>query len=263
MKKIKLSAICVAVVLLLTSAGYVNRLHSYNRKPLNFDSGKGFAVLELFTSEGCSSCPPAEELMERIQKEAGDKPVYILAYHVDYWNRLGWKDPFSNSSFSKRQYWYNSRFTSQIYTPQLIINGKKEFVGSDEVQIQSVLNSVLKEKATAMLTLHAQQKDNSATVNYQLQGQRGQGELVLALVQKHAVNAVKAGENKGRTLTHVHIVQQFSTFPLSEGTGGETVKLPTGFDAKNWEIIGFIQNPNTGEILAATKTTVTSPSATL
>src|ERR1700754_4943955 len=77
-----------------------------NAKPAahkNIVAGKGFAVVELFTSEGCSSCPPADELVAKIQKEYNTQPVYILAFHVDYWNRLGWKDVFSNADYSKRQ----------------------------------------------------------------------------------------------------------------------------------------------------------------
>ncbi|MBB5395261.1 thioredoxin family protein [Mucilaginibacter sp. AK015] len=259
MKMLKLSAICAAVVLLSTSAAYVDRQHLNKRKPMNFDSGNGFAVLELFTSEGCSSCPPAEALLERIQKEAGDKPVYILAYHVDYWNRLGWKDVFSSPEFSKRQYWYNSKFTSEVYTPQLIVNGKTEFVGSDEGAIRKNLTSALNEKATATLALQGLQKTNSITVHYKLTGQPLQGQLVIALVQKHGVSQVKAGENEGRILQHAQIVRQFSTFPLAtDGQGSQTIALPAGFDSENWEMIGFVQNTGTGEISAAGKTTVSS-----
>ena len=69
-----------------------------NKKPVT-NTGKGFAVVELFTSEGCSSCPPADELVAKIEKESADKPIYILAFHVDYWNRLGWKDVFSNADY--------------------------------------------------------------------------------------------------------------------------------------------------------------------
>lgn len=263
MKMIKLSTICAAVALLSTSAAYVNLQHFNKRKPINFDSGKGFAVLELFTSEGCSSCPPADALLGRIQKEAGDKPIYILAYHVDYWNRLGWKDVFSTPNFSKRQYWYNSKFTSQVYTPQLILNGKTEFVGSDERDIRNTLTTTLNGKAATALTMQAQQKTNGINVHYQL-SQPIKGQLLLALVQKQAVSKVKAGENQGRTLLHAQIVRQFNTFHLTtQGKGDETIALPAEFDPKNWEPIGFVQDPDTGEILSAAKTSVPSSSVSL
>src|SRR5476649_2001101 len=94
---------------------------------------KGFAVIELFTSEGCSSCPPADALVAKVQKESADKPVYILAFHVDYWNRLGWKDAFSSAEYSYRQSQYARWLKlSSVYTPQIVVNGHTEFVGSEE-----------------------------------------------------------------------------------------------------------------------------------
>src|ERR1700730_14813133 len=116
---------------------------------------KGFAVVELFTSEGCSSCPPADELVARIQKENNDQPVYILAFHVDYWNNLGWKDSFSSSAFSKRQNqyadWLNLR---SVYTPQVILNGRKEFVGSDEGLLRNAIKAGLQKVSPAQVTLN-------------------------------------------------------------------------------------------------------------
>ena len=261
MKMLKLSAICTVAVLFLTSAVYLQRKRLDQRETITSNANQGFAVLELFTSEGCSSCPAADELLERIQREATNKPIYVLAYHVDYWNRLGWKDMFSKPEFSKRQYWYKSKFTSQVYTPQLILNGKTEFVGSDEAEIRKALTSSLDGKAPGMLTLQALQKANGIAVHYRIEGGPVQGQLILALVQKHAVSKVKAGENEGKTLSHAQIVRELNTFALaSEGQGDETMALPSGFDPQNWELIGFIQNPDTGEISAAAKTSVTSPS---
>ncbi len=105
---------------------------------------KGFAVVELFTSEGCSSCPPADELVARIQKEYKDQPVYILAFHVDYWNRLGWRDVFSNAGYSARQSEYAKYLNlPQVYTPQIVVNGKKEFVGSEEGTLRDAIKNSL------------------------------------------------------------------------------------------------------------------------
>src|SRR6476619_4430550 len=92
----------------------------------------GFAVVELFTSEGCSSCPPADNLLARIQKEDMDKQVYLLAYHVDYWDRQGWKDRFSDAAFTQHQQQYAEWLhLNSVYTPQMVVNGKEEFVGSN------------------------------------------------------------------------------------------------------------------------------------
>src|ERR1700743_69163 len=126
MKSLKICMLAVLfIAAALASTAFINaRL----LKKVNA-ADKGIAVIELFTSEGCSSCPPADELVAKIQKENKDKPVYILAYHVDYWDRLGWKDSFSNADFTKRQNSYAKVLRLQsVYTPQIIVNGKTEFV---------------------------------------------------------------------------------------------------------------------------------------
>lgn len=107
------------------------------------DVESNVAVVELFTSEGCSSCPPADKLLRTIQAESKD--VYVLSYHVDYWDRLGWKDPFSQAAFTERQRDYAQQFNLEsIYTPQVVINGVKEFVGSDEQRLRSILTQKIR-----------------------------------------------------------------------------------------------------------------------
>jgi hypothetical protein len=114
------------------------------------DPGKGFAVIELFTSEGCSSCPPADELVARVEKESGGKPIYILAYHGDYWNRLGWRDAFSSLEYSARQNQYAEWLNfSSVYNPQIVVNGPMEFVGSEEGNLRNGIRAGRQETATA------------------------------------------------------------------------------------------------------------------
>lgn len=251
MKMIKISTLGAAAVILLTSAMYVGGEATPQRQSEKPKLNKGFAVLELFTSEGCSSCPPADELFGRIQQQAGDKPIYLLSYHVDYWNRLGWKDAFSSPDFSKRQYQYNNLFTSQVYTPQLIINGQSEFVGSNENDTRKTISAALDGKQTTTLNLSTQQKANNLFVNYQIKGELVEGKLLIALVQKHATSQVQAGENSGRTLSHAQIVRSLNTFTLDNtGKGTVNIKLLPGYSNDGWEVIGMIQNPKTGEIMA-------------
>src|SRR5438132_289864 len=98
----------------------------------------GIAVVELFTSEGCSSCPPADAIAAKITSEF--KNVYVLGFHVDYWNSLGWKDEFSNAAWTNRQQQYASHFElSSIYTPQMVVNGKTELVGSNEQLLRKTI----------------------------------------------------------------------------------------------------------------------------
>jgi hypothetical protein len=112
----------VIVLLFILAIGYYFLFPRYNwlgKSYLDTSEKEGFAVVELFTSEGCSSCPPADALMAEAQKEAGGKKIYFLAYHVDYWDHQGWKDRFSSDKFTKRQEQYAVRMDSRlIYTPQ-------------------------------------------------------------------------------------------------------------------------------------------------
>ncbi|WP_419700475.1 DUF1223 domain-containing protein [Mucilaginibacter sp. NFX135] len=217
--------------------------------------GKGFAVVELFTSEGCSSCPPADELVARIQKEDKDKLVYILAFHVDYWNRLGWKDVFSSADYSKRQNQYANWLNLQsVYTPQIVVNGKKEFVGSEEGTLRNAITAGLRTNPAATLTLNIQKEPDHITIQYRVAGAEKNSDLLLALVQKAAQTKVQRGENGGRTLSHVQIVRKIQSQPLNTGgNGNTTITLPQGINTQDWEIIGLVQNKTNGEILAAAK----------
>jgi hypothetical protein len=221
----------------------------------NTIASKGFAVVELFTSESCSSCPPADELVARIQKEYISQPVYILAFHVDYWNHLGWKDAFSSVDYTKRQQMYSQHLRAEVYTPQVVINGKKAFVGSEENTLRNAIKAGLQNPVSAQITLSGLKAGpNKATVHYRTEGNGKNSVLILALVQRSAQTSVKAGENKGRSLSHVQIVRKLQNVALSNGKGGtESIALPDGFNPQNWEVIGILQNTATGEITGAAK----------
>ncbi|MDN3582638.1 DUF1223 domain-containing protein [Mucilaginibacter flavus] len=257
MKPIKFLAIAVILIAMISA---ISAFAGYHSNPVKVSkpiaNGKGFALLELFTSEGCSSCPPADELLARIQKETTDKPVYILAYHVDYWNRLGWKDVFSNHDFTNRQIAYNRFLNVSIYTPQVVINGKAECVGSDESALRDAIAQGLASAPAANVTLQAQQQGDKLAVNYKLTGTSASNQLLIAVVQKQAISKIGAGENSGRTLTHAQIVRELHTVALTSDHGTTTVKLPQGFNTQAWEIVGFIQSTSTGEVLTATRVEV-------
>ena len=142
--KIFIITACLGFGALVTQAFMITK--DKDALKVNTEADKGFAVVELFTSEGCSSCPPADALVAKVQKESAGKPVYILAYHVDYWNRLGWKDAFSDAAYSARQKQYSHWIKgAEIYTPQAVINGRKEFVGSQEGTLRSTIKADLTE----------------------------------------------------------------------------------------------------------------------
>jgi hypothetical protein len=238
----------------LVSSAFINAKNSTKKVNGEF-AGNGFAVIELFTSEGCSSCPSADALVARIQKEDGDKPVYILAFHVDYWNRLGWKDPFSSAAYSKRQNDYATWLKlKSVYTPQIVVNGRNEFVGSEEGTLRNAINAGLRMTPSAKLTLNAQNAPGHIILQYKAEGAGNNTTLLLALVQKAGQTKVQRGENGGRTLSHVQIVRKVQSTPLNNsGSGSATIALPDGFSTEGYEVIGFVQNTGTGAILAAAK----------
>lgn len=216
----------------------------------------GFAVVELFTSEGCSSCPSADALIARIQKENNDKPVYILAHHVDYWNRLGWKDVFSDPAFTKRQRQYaNWLKLSGVYTPQAVINGSTEFVGSQETSMRKAITEELGKKAAATIGLeHVKASGNQITFDYRINGTIANSSLTVALVQKKAESRIRSGENAGRTLSHVQITRAIQILILSGNSSGKTqIAIPRDVKARELELLVLLQNNQDGAIIAASK----------
>jgi hypothetical protein len=212
---------------------------------------KGFALLELYTSEGCSSCPPADELLGKIQNELKDKNVYVLSYHVDYWDKQGWKDIFSNADFTKRQYDYAKYMEKDpIYTPQVIINGKIDYVGSQETSLRNGIKSALSKPVSTNLSLEASQNANSLSVNYNVESTSKNSRLLIAVVQKEAKSNVKRGENAHRVLSHYQIVRNLQSVDLNKTKKGTAlVHLPKNYSTQDFEIIGFVQDMNSGAIL--------------
>lgn len=257
MKSKRILTVTAFAAIALVTAAFVNKPSCTPETPVKAN-GKGIAVLELFTSEGCSSCPPADALLGRIQQAAGDKEVYCLAFHVDYWNRLGWKDIFSNSRNSERQYWYSSLLNGQVYTPQLIINGKASVIGSDSVAVNRAVQEALGQGTALAVTLQGQPVGQHMQVNYAVTGNASGNRLVVALVQKKAISQVKRGENEGRTLTHVQTVQLFRDFAVARTNKGTVeLPLPAAFNRQEWEVIGWLQQPGSGAIQAAARASFT------
>jgi hypothetical protein len=212
----------------------------------------GFAIVELFTSEGCSSCPPADDVMIKLAKEFPEH-VYFLGYHVDYWDYIGWKDAFASADNTERQRHYASVFgLSSIYTPQMVVNGEKEFVGSREGQLRNTIQEELKGPASSVIELTA--KDNDAgtiTVAYRAI-MAGKASLNIALVQLMATTNVKCGENNGHRLNHINIVREIKTIAASkEAISTVDFKIPSGLSSKDIKLIAFIQDKNNLKITGA------------
>ncbi len=198
------------------------------------------AVLELFTSEGCSSCPSADKLLPQLAML--DSNVIPLSFHVDYWNRLGWTDPFSSSEYSERQRDYSRQLNLEsIYTPQLVVNGKYELVGSNRSKAESTIKTALKEKPVVQLIVQ-NVKINNNKINFLVHtaGDYKKTDLLVALVQKHATMNVKAGENSGAKLSHTNVVRVFSRQTAADKNEFE-LEFPVNLSNDNWNLIIYAQ----------------------
>jgi hypothetical protein len=200
----------------------------------------GFAVVELFTSEGCSSCPSAEAALSKIN-DAHQQGVYVLEYHVDYWNHLGWKDEYSSHDYTLRQQRYAEiMHNSGTYTPQAVVNGKREMVGSDQQKLNNAINSFLSQPQANNIKIAATGNNNGITIDYSTTNLNGQI-LNIALVQKNVESNVKRGENSGRKLKHTNVVRGLEIIDNEKTTGKTHLSFPPGTTAKNFMIIAYTQ----------------------
>jgi len=174
---------------------------------------KPFTIVELFTSEGCSSCPPADRLLSEIVSNSNsDIEVMALSFHVDYWDYIGWKDPYARKEFSNRQRTYASKLKSyQVYTPQMIVNGRHEFVGSNRREWQNAFETESKRKPEHELALSNVRVKNGA-LHFDIGHDLPQSSFInVAVVERELSQNVARGENRGRKLEHDNVVRHFLT----------------------------------------------------
>ncbi len=248
------------IVLLLAGFGTVAVFTSLQQKtetalPMTYEP---IALVELFTSQGCSSCPPADKLLGKIIESgvADNKHLYALSFHVDYWNRLGWKDPFSKQAFSARQQNYATTFKlNSTYTPQVIVNGSIEFVGSNSVAMARALKNALGKPATTRISSLQVKYANAQEViiSYALEGDFAGSTLHAAVVCKTATTNVRRGENGGQLLTNNSIVRTFVSNKAN--AKGELRLHIADLEKSNTEIVLFVQQDN-GQITGAIKTSL-------
>jgi len=206
-------------------------------------------LVELFTSEGCSSCPPADAVLARLHREQPVPGVQliVLSEHVDYWNSLGWKDPFSAALFSDRQ----GQYSGHIYTPQAVVDGRADVLGSDERAIVRAVTAAGREPhGTLRLTA------TPSGVRIAVTGLSGHSdaEVMVAVVEDGLVSQVERGENAGRTLAHTAVVralQRGGTIPAVADHW--TNEVPVSLDG-SWRrprVVAFVQDARSRRILAA------------
>ena len=217
---------------------------------------QGIAVVELFTSQGCSSCPPADALLKRIEDrvEESDQPIYTLSFHVDYWNRLGWRDPYSSAAATQRQRGYAAAMgSSRVHTPQMIVNGRVEFVGSNQLKANRAINDSLKLKQSVQVSAGVKEAEKKRLlVEYELTGAISGKVVNVAVVDSPKGNSVPRGENSGRVLSHVNIVRSFRSKVITKPTDEIELALPADLTQDTASVVVYIQDPKSLAILGAT-----------
>ena len=223
-------------------------------------------IVELFTSEGCSSCPPADQLlsrMERSQPVAGAR-VIALEEHVDYWNSLGWTDPFSSSQYRVRQNDYGRRFLNDnIYTPQMIVSGQAQFVGNDsdraaqEISRAAQTQTTLVELKTTPRPADPDLVDLVVQVTNAQTGKTHNSNVYLAVTESDLSTNVQRGENSGRLLRHAPVVRSFGVIGKIDSKGSSsgaitnTLRLPREWKRENLRAVVFVQERDSFKITGA------------
>jgi hypothetical protein len=224
-------------------------------------------LLELFTSEGCSSCPPVDEFVRHMDESQPVAGAYliVLSEHVDYWDHDGWKDKYSSAQFTERQNGYVHALNLQTaYTPQMIVDGYVELKGSSSQIEQTFAKELKLAKIPVRIASAKIEAPSQLKVKVEADGAEKHGGTVwLAVALDHAASQVSAGENSGKQLQHVAVVEDLRKVgkldkgkPFSQDVA---VKLKPDTDPKNLRIIAFIQEPNEGKVLGATGVKVSNP----
>jgi hypothetical protein len=223
-------------------------------------------IVELFTSEGCSSCPPADALLARLENEQSVPGAEILALeeHVDYWNDLGWADPFSSKQMTLRQKEYAAAFKhGSSYTPQMVVDGQFEFVGSRSDEAQQTIATAATQARAAVSVIRGPGNlvggggDWVVSIRRLALGSNDTAEVWLAVTETRLRSNVAAGENAGRLLAHAAVVRQLTKLGVADGraeeafAGSAKINLRSGWKKENLRVVVFVQEKNSRHILGA------------
>jgi hypothetical protein len=218
-------------------------------------------IVELFTSEGCSDCPPADALLQKlIDAPSAGVEIIGLGQHVDYWDRLGWKDRFSSAALTERQRQYANHFNNEsIYTPQMVVDGRAEFVGSDAGAARKAIDrSAAMPHGTLRLEVESSAAGHLAlaVAAHDLpRASRGdRADIIVAVTEDRLTSSVKTGENHGRTLTHAAVVRHLAT--IGEATDASAAAHAELTIAPDWrpehlKLVAFVQERRSRAILAS------------
>jgi hypothetical protein len=239
-------------------------------------------LVELFTAEGCSDCPPADGVLEKLIAEQPIAGVEVigLGQHVDYWDQLGWKDRFSSAALTNRQRIYGAHFNLEsVYTPQMVVDGRAQFVGSDgKAATKAIERALAAPHGVVRIDLDAdtdggrlfpasaREQDRRATARLALRvtvnalpalGRGDRADIIVAITEDHLRSSVTRGENHGRTLTHAAVVRSMTTIgQAAEGTASARAEIPiaAAWQRDQLKVVAFVQEQRGRAILASAAT---------
>ena len=256
-----ISALIAISVLMFGSLRFIRAASTPPGRAID-ESGRAPILIELFTSEGCSSCPPADALLQRFDRSqpVSGAELIVLSEHVDYWNDIGWTDPYSSHEYSERQSAYAAQFgLGSVYTPQMVVDGQFELVGSDERRAtQAIKDAVKRTKAPVSVSFGAS-GDKSVTVHVEAGPLPSSIDthaagVFLAIADNTDESHVNNGENAGRTLQHVAVLRKL----VRIGTVNESAAFSRDItvdlnskNARNLRIVAIVQEAEVGRVFGA------------
>jgi hypothetical protein len=251
-------AILAIPILLVGAVHFIRAAKTPLGAQLQDENARTPVLVELFTSEGCSSCPPADALLERFDRSQpiSGADLIVLSEHVDYWDGIGWRDPYSSHEYSERQSAYAAQFGSgTIYTPQMVVDGHFELVGSDESRARQVIKEAAElPKAPVHLSLGSSE-DGATIVHVEAgplpsaTGTHSAG-VFLAIADNSDESQVSGGENTGRKLQHVAVLRKLTRIGTVDASArfSRDINLNSK-NRDNLRIVVIVQEPNVGRVL--------------
>ena len=210
---------------------------------------KGPVVVELFTSQGCSSCPPADRILSEIGSGKFGEDVIALAFHVDYWNYIGWKDPFSKAKWSTLQRLYGAKLSEgRVYTPMLVVAGASHVVGSRRKRVADAIKTARSRPDRTSVSIEVAERSATKIVATIGAAKLGNAELWVAVTESGLETAVQRGENSGRELRNDHIVRELIRV---EQPGQVSIAVDPSWSASNLKLVAFARDPSNFAIVGA------------